>query len=321
MLAMQQRLLGRTGIQVSELAFGGVEIGLPYGIGVHREQDMLSEKEAVRLLHAALDAGINFYDTARLYGQSEQLMGKAFWAKRKEVVLATKCKHITHEAGKLPGYSTLKKNIEQSLLESLGALQTDYIDVYMLHQADQAILENEDVADIFAALKRSGIIRATGVSTYTPQETAQAIASGAWDLVQLPFNLLDQQQAVFFQQAAQQGVALVVRSVLMKGLLSSRGKNLHPALKKVEQHIGQLEQLVNGAYADLPTLATKFALSFPEIAAVLVGIDKPEYLAQALQVANGQYLDPVTLSKAKAMAYPDPGFLNLAQWSREGWLP
>ena len=79
---MLYRLLGRTGIRVSEIAFGGVEIGIPYGIGVNNRSDMLSHTEAVKLLHAAVEGGINFFDTARLYGESEQIMGKAFHDRR-----------------------------------------------------------------------------------------------------------------------------------------------------------------------------------------------------------------------------------------------
>jgi len=75
---MNKRLLGQTGIQVSEIAFGGVEIGLPYGIGIKSKADMPSREESVRLLHTAVDSGINFFDTARMYGLSESIMGNAF---------------------------------------------------------------------------------------------------------------------------------------------------------------------------------------------------------------------------------------------------
>ncbi len=75
---MQMRDLGNTGIEVSEIAFGSVSLGIPYGIGVKDETDMPSENQAVGLLHNALDHGINFFDTARHYGRSESIFGKAF---------------------------------------------------------------------------------------------------------------------------------------------------------------------------------------------------------------------------------------------------
>lgn len=317
---MNKRQLGSTGIDVSELAFGGVEIGIPYGIGVNSAEHMISETDSIRLLHASLQAGINFFDTARLYGKSESIMGKAFRDRRSKVVLATKCRHLRDAGGQLPAYSVLKKVIDSSWQESLTELQTEYLDVFMLHQADMEILNNEDIAKIFAGLKRSGIIRATGVSTYSAEETKKAIECGCWDVIQLPFNLLNQEQETLFAEASEKGIGIVIRSVLLKGLLSNRANDLHPALKSVETHIKQYHSLLNYSYPDLPALAIKFALSFPEVSAVLIGMDKLEYLSDSLKAVEGGYLDGQMVTKLKKLAYPEPGFLNLAEWSKKGWL-
>lgn len=317
---MNQRFLGNTGIAVSEIAFGGVEIGIPYGIGVKDHSDMLSHTEAVQLLHAALEGGINFFDTARLYGESELIMGKAFHDRRDQVVIATKCKHFRDAEGNIPAYPTLKKIVEASLQESLAALQTDYVDVFMLHQADRTILENNDVSRVFSELKQAGLIRATGASTYAVEETRLAVESKAWDVIQLPFNLMDQRQQQVFELAAANGVGLVIRSVLLKGLLSSKGRDLHPALKDVETHVASYKTLLDDSIQELPVLATKFALSFREVSAVLVGIDRMEYLKKSLESADGMYLDEKQLTAARALGYPDPEFLDLPKWDRLGWL-
>ena len=317
---MKKRPLGNTGIYVSEIAFGGVEIGMPYGIGIKDATDMLSEPEAINLLHTALDSGINFFDTARMYGESEAIIGKAFKHRRDEVVICTKCRHFTDNEGKLPAWSDLKGIIENSLNESLVALQTDHAEVFMLHQANLDILENEKIASVFLNLKKEGKIMVTGVSTYTPEETQRAIDAGVWDVIQIPFNLMDQRQGAFFSAAKEKGIGLVVRSVLMKGLLSDRGKNLHPALKKVEQHIAGYGKLLQGTSFNLPMLATKFALSFPEVSSILVGIDRKEYLNQSLEAANGEYLEDDLMHRARKMAFPEPDFLNLHQWSKMNWL-
>ena len=317
---MEKRLLGKTGIEVSEIAFGGVEIGMPYGIGMNSPADMLPEQEAIRLLHAATDSGINFFDTARMYGNSEQIMGKAFTDRRDHVVLSTKCRHLRNQQGILPSGRELHHMIRTSLHESLEALQTDYIDIFMLHQADLEILENEEISAVFTEIKKEGLCRATGVSTYTPEETQKVTETESWDTIQLPFNLMDQRQEAFFEAASKKGIGIVIRSVLLKGLLSNRGKNLHPALIKVEEHLASFHELMEATGYNLPTLATKFALSFPGISAVLVGIDRMEYLDQSLQAADGTYLDRKLLARAKQLAYPDPGFLNLPYWDKMNWL-
>ncbi|GAB3248692.1 aldo/keto reductase [Larkinella harenae] len=305
---------------VSELAFGGVEIGMPYGIGVNGAEDMLSEQDAIALLHAATDSGVNFFDTARLYGASEVIMGKAFRDRREQVIIETKCRQLRDANGELPDGATLKKIIKTSLLESLTALQTDYVDVFMLHQADLGILANNDIPLIFDELKTQGAIRSTGVSTYSVEETGKAIETGVWDVVQLPFNLMDQRQAALFARAQENGVGIVIRSVLMKGLLTSKGQQLHPALADVENHIRRFDELVAEPIPDLSTLAIRFALAFPEVSAILVGIDKLDYLNQALAAVNGSALTSETANRAQQLAYPDPAFLNLPHWDRMGWL-
>lgn len=312
--------LGKTGIQVSQLAFGCVEIGIPYGIGVHSEKDMLSEEEAIALLQAALRNGMNFFDTARMYGISEKLIGKAFQHNRQEVVIATKCKHIKKADGSLPGDDELQQIITSSLKQSLETMQTDYVDVYMLHQADREILQNQVVSDTFVALKKSGLTRATGVSTYTNEQTELAIKADCWDVLQLPFNLMDQRQASCFKDAEEKGIAIMIRSVLFKGLLTNKGKNLHPALASVEAHLGKFEHLANTAGISLSTLATRFALSFPEVSSVLVGIDKLSYLQQSLEAADGMPLNQEILQAASLLAYPEPEFLDLPNWDKQGWL-
>ena len=317
---MQKRFLGNTGIAVSEIAFGGVEIGLPYGIGVKWEEDMLPEKDAVHLLLSALDSGLNFFDTARLYGVSENIMGKAFAGRRDEIVLCTKCRHFRDKEGNLPGDGELKKIIRQSVEESLKALQTDYIDLYMLHQGDMEILGREVIAEEMQKLKTKGIVRSIGVSTYSAEESKKAIECGVWNVVQLPFNLMDQRQQSLFALAEESGVGIVVRSVLLKGLLSNRGTGLHPMLASVEKHIQHYHGLLKGSFAGLPELAVKFALSFPQVSSVLVGMDKLDYLKQSLAAANGCYLKNDQLVAAQSLAYPDPAFLNLSYWDKMGWL-
>ncbi len=317
---MGKRALGNTGLNVSEIAFGGVEIGLPYGLGVHSEAEMLQEKDAIKLLRLSLDQGIDFYDTARMYGQSERLIGKAFGSYRDQVIICSKCRHFRQADGTLPNSKYIPAIIQLSLEESLKALKTDYLDVFMLHQADVEILRHDAVMDTFLNLKASGKVRSIGASTYTVEESSLAIESGVWQVVQVPFNLMDQRQYPLFDQAYRQGVGVVIRSVLLKGLLSDRGKNLPEPLAAVEQHIQKFIGLSEEKQLDLPSLAIKFALGFKEVSSVLVGIDKESYLLHALAAGNGKYLNPEELEKAKGLAFPNPEFINLPLWDKKGWL-
>ena len=315
---MNRKTLGNTGLEVSSIAFGGVEIGLPYGPGIHSENDMLQESEAISLLHLALDRGVNFYDTARMYGKSETLIGEAFAHRREEVVICTKCQHLRDATGNLPEESQLVKMIRDSLENSLKALRMDEVDVLMLHQADLEILNNETISRTFEDLKKAGLVKAIGASTYSVEESKTAINSGIYEVIQLPYNLLDQRQGEIFELGAAKGIGLVVRSVLLRGMLSDRGKNLKEPLAEIEKHILKYAMLAAEEGLTLPEYATRFVLDQPNISSVLVGIDKPIYLEKALETAELPSLSEKLL--AGAIPFPDPEFIDIPKWDRMGWL-
>jgi len=313
---MKIRSLGKTGIMVSELAFGGVEIGLSYG--VHKE--LMPQDAAIDLLKAAVDSGIIFFDTARMYGCSEERMGMAFKRIRDKVVLSSKCPPLRLADGKIRAAATLRTFIEESLYTSLNMLQTDYLDVYLVHSADTEILKTDEIADIFEAIKRKGYVRSIGVSTYGLADFKLACEDGRWDVVQLAFNLMDQTAADIFPIAKQKGIGVMVRSVLMRGILTDKGVDLtHEKLHPVAEHRRKYLKLLGGENSSLSDLATKFVLSFLDVSSVLVGIDKMEFLNKAIALANGEYLDDMILAQIKQLAYPDPEFLNIGIWDRKGW--
>ena len=319
---MLEKTVGRTNIKVSELSFGTVSLGLPYGIGVKDKNYMLTDRQSCSLLNTALDSGVNFYDTAKEYGKSEEILGRAFKDKRNEVVICTKPAHLydIYKGQSLPLSGEITKVLNESLVHSLNKLQTDYIDIYMSHNGTEEVIENDTVIGFFQNLMKKGVIRATGISVYTIEQSLKAIKSGVWDVIQLQFNLMDQRQLPAIEFAKEKGVGIIIRSVLFKGILTDRGSNLHPELKAVEEHREKYLPLIRDDIGSLSELATKFVLSFDGVSSVLIGIDKPEYLEQALKIVNGKYLDEQTLLKAKEFAYPDPDFLNLPVWDRKGWL-
>ena len=313
---MNYRYLGTTGIRVSEIAFGGVEIGLPYG--VHKA--LMEEHEAIELLHIALEKGINFFDTARMYGLSEERMGKAFEGMREQVVLSTKCFHLRNSDGRLPQGKELKDFVENSITTSLKMLKTDHVDIFMSHSADAEILANQEIADVFSSVKKRGLARVIGVSTYGDKDTKTAVESGNWDVIQLAFNLMDQSCRPSFMAAKERGVGITVRSVLMRGILTDAKFEYNEKIKCVEDHRKKYFGLLSPEIPTISDLATKFVLSFDEVSSVLVGIDKPEFIDKAISSAGGKGLDPKQLESAKCLAYPEPEFLNLAVWDRNGWL-
>lgn len=317
---MKRRLLGRTGLSISEIGFGGVEIGIPYGIGVEAKAEMPVANQSVQILKKAVELGMNFFDTARLYGDSERLLGIALKDVREQVVIATKCVHFRDTNGVIPEYDSLLQIINDSLNKSLSTLQTNYIDIFMVHYADMEILQNEDVCKIFSDLKNEGKVRHIGVSVYKAEESLYAVRSGIWDVIQLPFNLLDQSHSICFEEAKERGVGIIVRSVLMRGLLTDKVFKMDEALVEVKQNIEKYRKIAKKYFRNFPEYATKFALKYSEVSSVLVGIDKEEYLMASVSSTIGDDLSESVFEVSKKLAYPNPEMLNLAEWDKRGWL-
>jgi len=173
--SLSKRLLGRSGIRATALGYGAAR---------NMEPSLLLE---------ALDQGINFIDTGRSYfnGNNERMLGKALSGIRKDVVIQSKMKVRLREMGSQSSASqALWKHMESSLQASLKALQTDYIDIMLIHDvSDPQVLKNETVMEFFSSAKKKGWIRAHGFSCHNEIEVLQsAIESGFYDIVMLPYN-------------------------------------------------------------------------------------------------------------------------------------
>jgi aryl-alcohol dehydrogenase-like predicted oxidoreductase len=316
---MQQRPLGNTGLKVSDISFGCVELGIPYGIGVKGKADMLPETQAVRLLQSALAEGINFFDTAPAYGSSERLLGLAFADRREQAVICTKAPHRATEPELLDQPENLRRVLRESLESSLRELRSDYVDVYLLHQATEQALRSPNLVGILREFRQEGLIRAFGASTYPGGTTGTALACGTWDVLQIAIHVMDRREEPYLAEAVAKGVGIIARSVLFKGILSDRGRTLHPALERVAAH---RQRLIDALPEDLSLAraATQYILGLSGISSVLLGIDRFEYLEQALATANASPLPAPLRTAWNALPYPDPDFLNLPAWDRSGWL-
>jgi len=172
-IVMHRRRLGRTGLQVSVVGFGGIPI------------IALSREKAEKVVRYAYEKGVNYFDTARAYGDSEEKMGAALKDVRDEVVLATKTHQRTKEAAARAG-----------LKQSLRNLQTDRIDLVQLHGIDseqllKKAMSSEGALSALEEAKAQGKIDHIGISGHNPYVLAKAIRTGKFDAVLDPLNVLD----------------------------------------------------------------------------------------------------------------------------------
>jgi myo-inositol catabolism protein IolS len=203
---MEQRKLGETGVEVSVLALGCWPFS---GGATWGEQD---DADSIATVHAALDLGINLFDTAEGYEHSEEVLGEALEGRRDGAVIATKVSggHLSADALKASCEASLKK------------LRTDYIDLYQLHWPSRTVPLAETL-EALEALRSEGKIRAVGVCNFATEDLSDFLAVGRCETNQLPYNLLWRVIEREIQPAcAQHDIGILCYSPLAQGLLTGR---------------------------------------------------------------------------------------------------
>jgi len=286
---MNYRKFGKTEMVVSEIGFGAWAIGGGAMIGETAiGWGDVDDKDSVKAIHAALDAGINFFDTADIYGlgHSENLLGKTL-AKNKEAILATKGGNVSRNNEFTIDYS--KEYLIEACEASLKRLKRDVIDYYQLHSAKVSHLENEECIAAMTLLQQQGKIRYWGLSlaTFGPEAEAEFLmeknmSSG----FQLVLNLINQKALPLIKTAASKSYGIIARMPLQFGLLTGKfdikttfAENDHrkKRLSKevIEKSLETLEpiwKLCKKYQVNKTQLALSYILSYPEISTVIPGI-------------------------------------------------
>ena len=221
---MKYRALGRSGLNVSEIGFGAWGIGgsiagdLSYGA--------TDDAQSLSALEQAVDVGVCFFDTAPAYGNghSEELIGKALNRNRSDVVIATKGGIERFDTA--PDFSSLA--LTEGLNGSLKRLNTDFVDLYQLHNPPPDLLAKpEQLQEVFASWISAGKIRALGMSVKSPEEALLAMDQFELAAVQVNFNLIDQRvlKSDLFGVAMAKGVSIIARTPLCFGFLTGLYSN------------------------------------------------------------------------------------------------
>jgi aryl-alcohol dehydrogenase-like predicted oxidoreductase len=286
---MNYRKFGKTDLKVSEIGFGAWAIGGGAMIGETAiGWGDVDDKESVKAIHAALDAGINFFDTADIYGlgHSETLLGKTL-VKNREVIIATKGGNVSRNNEFTIDYS--KEYLIQACEASLKRLKRDVIDYYQLHSAKVSHLQNEECQEAMSLLQQQGKIRYWGLSlaTFGPEAEAEFLMDKkSGQGFQLVLNLINQKALPLIKTAAANGYGIIARMPLQFGLLtgkfdaeSSFAVNDHrkKRLSKevIEKSVETLEpiwKLCKKYQINKTQLALSYILSYPEISTVIPGI-------------------------------------------------
>lgn len=310
---MNYRTLGRTGLSVSEIGLGTLPIGGAFTLGnLEFGRGTVADKNSEKMVQVALDAGINFIDTADIYGygKSEELVGKMAAGKREKVVIATKAGNRGDEQSWIKDFSS--QWLLSACDNSLKRLGTDYIDLYLLHTPDADFMFTEEAFAPLNELKKAGKIRFYGVSVGSAEQGLQYVQSGFGDVMEAQFSLCERGAAEELFPAAQHAdMGIIVKAPLMSGLLTGKySKNsifpetdfrhrLYPRgrLMQIVDVVDFLRPLAEELKLSPVQLALKYCLARGEISTVIPGAKTAGQILENARAADGIPLPVGVLDK------------------------
>jgi len=294
MSEIERRQLGRTGLSVSVLGFGAMDLGGPPAAGE------ISDDEAARVLNAVLDAGINVIDTAVCYGSSEARIGQAIAHRRAEYVLATKCGCMPGQGmGVAHDYSAA--NVRAGVEHSLRTLRTDHIDIAQFHGSlTRAEWEADGALETLMRLKDEGKLRFIGISGILPNLTQQ-IEAGVFDVFQVPYSALQREHEAVIAKASAAGAGLIVRGGVARGAPATDwGKRYYMLSgEALSGRWGEarLDELMDGM--SRMEFMVRFAIASPDLDTTIIGTKNLDHLRDNVAAALKGPLPADVVAEAK----------------------
>lgn len=327
---MNYRALGETGLRISEVSFGSWAIGgTSESAGTAWGWGEVPETDAIAAVRRARECGVNFFDTADVYGdgRSEQMLGKAFGADWSEVYVASKVGNVVRDG--VEGKDWSRQHIVRSCEASLQRLGKETIDLYQLHNPSEEEIGRGDWPETMEFLQKQGKIRYYGVSIDLPEEALAFLERGKGHTIQLPYNALrlEMEQEVL-PRAAQMGIGVLARVPLYYGILAGkftpdttfpkddhRSHTLPPETMRElvprAERLRQLAGIVAGNSEAFGQWSLKFVLANPAVSAVIPGARNPMQAERNCRASDSVPLPSDQVQAVRRMWQQDDWLKNL----------
>ena len=311
---MNYRTLGQPGLKVSEISFGA------WGWGE------TPEAEAIAAIRRARELGVNFFDTADVYGngRSEEVLGKALSSEWDKVYVASKVGNVVRNG--VGGKDWSRKHIVSSCEASLRRLKKDVIDLYQLHNPDQSDIQKGDWPETLELLQKQGKIRWYGISVFLPEEGMAVLERGKGQVIQLAYNALRlEMEERVLPLAQKKDVGIIARVPLYYGILAGKFKpdttfasddhrshTLPPStMRELVPRASRLQKLAGitpGDSAAFGKWSLKFILSHPAVSTVIPGARNPQQAEKNSSASDGQSLPNDQVERVRKF------------WREDSWL-
>jgi aryl-alcohol dehydrogenase-like predicted oxidoreductase len=289
---MKLRPFGDTGMNVSEIGLGAWQLANP-------EWGIDDKKEALKIVQKSLEAGCNFFDTAPGYGagRSEELLGEGLKSVRKDIILCTKFSHYSEDGTR----DFEARNVRPVLEGSFRRLQTDYVDILLLHNPPRELMDGRVVPELYEEmekLKAEGKLRAYGVSLDWREEVDMVVDTTKSRALEVFFNVLYQEPLPAFQKAQDHGVGLIVKVPLDSGWLSGRYRKGHSfddvrkrwppdVVARRSELVEQFARLIPEG-TSMAHAALQFILAQPQVSTIIPGAKTVEQALDNFAAADKQ---------------------------------
>src|SRR5262252_8988450 len=276
-MAVAKRELGRTGLRVTTLGYGAMELR-----GAPRGRD-ITEEQAETILNKVLDSGINYIDTSIDYGLSEERIGRYISHRRAEYYLASKCGCLVGAPpaprGQRGAHVFTRDNVVAGVEQSLARMKTDYLDVVQFHASpSRNTLEEHGALDALLELREAGKVRFIGMSGTLPH-IVDHIAMGVFDVFQIPYSAVEREHEAIIAAASKAGAGIVVRGGAAKGA-PTEGK--HEGVQWDRWQKVELRDLLDGMTP--MEFILRFTFTHPDLDTNIVGTINPEHLRHNVEV-------------------------------------
>ena len=295
-------------IPLSSFCLGTVQLGMPYGISNTHGQPSISEAHAI--LDTALEHGVNCFDTAQAYQNSENVLGS---------YQEMHPNHTMYIISKISS-DEFSTKAEQSVKKSLEALRSDTLFALLLHDTHALKNWSSQEERALLQLKEKKMIKHFGVSIYNDEEFLAAVNNQSIDIIQVPFNLFDQRahKKSWFEQAKEANKLIFVRSVFLQGLFFMSTENLPQNLESAAPFLNLLYTLSEENHCSITELALSFVRSSAPEAIVILGCETESQLLENIALFNAcKSLDKNTLNKIYDTIFHVPKTIyNPALWNQ-----
>lgn len=284
-----------------KVLLGTAQFGMDYG--VNNSKGKVSDKELKSILSYALDIGVNSLDTADAYGDA--------CARLKSLKISEKGFSIHTKLVFGPEQRCL--SITDKFNKSLQSLGVDRVQTYTYHRLSD--YKSSDFAEL-VRLKEKGLLKSVGVSIYDNDEFLEAIDCGAFDTIQVPFNLFDNytKRGELIKKAMSSKIEVHIRSAFLQGLFFKEIDSLSGNIVNLKNELLELRQIASEYNLSVGELALRYAFSFDEISKVVIGVDSKEQLEKNISIIQSGKLPSEIINRVHDLRIKNEDLLHPGNW-------